>query len=311
MSGKGYEAVVLTLYGSLAGILLILIFSPLFFFFLPQIYPYAERIMPIILIVSSFFLIYFEKTSRIYALIIFSLSGLLGLASMNLPINDSLLPLFTGLFGISSLITSITKKQNIPKQKISKLKMIRVSKKSFLKSLSASVLASPLCSFLPGMGSGQAAVIGSEVMGNLNRKEFLILLGSINTIVTGLSFITLYTISKARTGVAVAVGQILNLTVNDLYIITAAILISGIISFFVTIYASRFFSKIISKVNYQILSVIIVSILVILNFFLVGFLGLLVLLVSTLLGLLCIHFGIRRTHMLGSLIIPAIVFYLI
>jgi len=205
----------------------------------------------------------------------------------------------------------MAKKQEIPAQRTSSLKNITLPRKSFFKSVLASIIASPLCSFLPGMGSGQAAVIGAEVMGDLNRKEFLVLLGSISTIVTGLSFITLYSIQKARTGVAAAVGEIMSLTISDLFVITGAIIISGIIAFFVTIYLAKIFSKIISKVNYTLLSFDIILILSAITFIFSGWLGLLVLIVSTILGLLCIYSGVRRTHMLGSLIIPAIMLYLL
>jgi len=309
--GKGYDAVIYTLYGGLAALGIILLFSPIFFIFLPKIYLFAERIMPFILIVASFFLIYFEKGSRIWAMIIFFLSGVLGLATFNLPIQETLLPLFTGLFGISSLITSLNKKHRIPEQKISKLREIKLKTKSFSKAIAASILASPLCSFLPGMGSGQAAVIGSEVMGEMNRKEFLVLLGAINTIVTGLSFVTLYSIGKARTGVAVAVGELIKIDLSNLITITLAIIFSGILAFFTTIYAARIFSKIIPKINYQKLSFMIIIILVSLNLLFSGWLGLLVLIVSTFLGLLCIYTGIRRTHLLGCLIIPSIVLFIL
>ena len=239
------------------------------------------------------------------------INTILGLATFNLPIKESLLPLFTGLFGISSLITSITKKQKIPTQKISKLRNIKIKFKSFFKSIAASLLASPLCSFLPGMGSGQAAVIGSQLVDDLNRKEFLVLLGSINTIVTGLSFITLYAIGKARTGVAASVDKIITLTISDLFTITLAITLAGILAFFVTLYTARGFSKIISKINYQYLSAGIVLFLIGINFYFSSWLGLIVLASSTILGLTCIYSGVRRTHMLGSLIIPAILLYLL
>jgi len=309
--GKAYDAVVYTLYGSITALPIILLFSPIFFYFLPIIYPYAERIMPFILLTASGFLLYFEKNNRVWAMLIFLLSGILGLATFNLPIKESLLPLFTGLFGISSLITSVTKKQKIPAQKISKLKNIKIKLKSFFKSIAAAFLASPLCSFLPGMGSGQAAVIGSQLVDDLNRKEFLVLLGAINTIVTGLSFITLYSIGKARTGVAAAVDNIITLTIPDLITITIAMVLAGSLAFFVTLYTARVFSKIISKINYQYLSIIVIIFLLIVNFYFSGFLGLAVLLVSTILGLTCIYSGVRRTHMLGSLIIPAILLFLL
>ena len=311
LEGKAYQAVVYTLYGGLTAILIILLFSPIFFFFLPKIYPYAVRIMPYILILTSIFLIYTEKTSRIWAIIIFGLSGLLGIVTMSIPMKESLLALFTGLFGISSLITSIAKKQKIPEQKTSRLKTIKIGHKSLLKSICASTIASPLCSFLPGMGSGQAAIIGSEILGDLNRKEFLILLGSINTIVTGLSFVTLYAIGKARTGVAVAVEKLMELKFSDLWIITAAIVISSIAAFFISLYIAKGFSKFIYKINYKILSISIILFLLIINYIFSGFLGLLILVTATLIGLTCIYAGIRRTHLMGCLLIPTILIYLI
>jgi putative membrane protein len=307
IKGEAFSAIVYTLYGSLAGLILILIFSPLFYYFLPTIYNYAQAIMPLILILTSFFLIYFEKSSKFWAIIIFLLSGFLGLATLNLPIKESLLPLFTGLFGISSLVTSITKKQILPPQKIERLRNIRLEKESIKKSALASIIASPICSFLPGMGSGQAAVIGSNIIGDLTRKEFLFLLGSINTVVTGLSFITLYSINKARTGIAVAVGKILSLSPSDLIIITLTILFSGILSFFIAIQLAKFFSKFINKVNYTYLSVFIILLLTLIVFIFSSWLGLLLMLISSSLGLACIYLGIRRTHLMGCLIIPALV----
>ena len=311
LEGKAYDAVVYTLYGSISALVIILLFSPIFYFLLPKIYPYAERIMPFILILASCFLVYFEKSGKIWAVIIFALSGILGLATLNLPLKEPLLPLFTGLFGISSLLTSLSKKEGIPEQRITRIGSIKIKFSSFIKSISASAIASPLCSFLPGMGSGQAAVIGSEVVGKLSRKEFLILLGSINTVVTGLSFVTLYAIGKARTGVAVAVGKIAELSLADLIAITLAIVFSGILAFFITLYVAKGFSRVISKINYQKLSIFIIVFLTAINFIFSGWLGMLVMAVSAVLGLLCIYSGIRRTHMMGCLIIPAIMLYIL
>jgi len=310
IKGNAYSAVILTLYGSLIAIGLILILTPLFLFFLSKVYPYAQIVMPYILLIACFFLIYFEKNNRLMAIIIFLLAGFLGYATLNLPIKENLLPMFTGLFGISSLITSIVKKQKIPSQKIIPLKNITLPKKSFLKAISASIIASPLCSFLPGLGSGQAAVIGSEVIGELNQKEFLILLGAVNTLVVGLSFITLYTINRTRTGVAVAISKLIDLTLGDIYVIIATIAIVGLLSFFITIKISKLFARRIDKINYRNLSLIIIAILVAIILFFTGWLGLLVALISSCLGLTCILLGIRRTHLMGCLLIPALLFYL-
>ncbi|MBM3246968.1 hypothetical protein FJZ17_00280 [Candidatus Pacearchaeota archaeon] len=310
IQGQGFTGIVLTAYGGLMALAIFLILAPIFIYFLPIIYPYAQRIMIFILLITCFFLIYFEKKNRFLALLIFLLAGFLGYATFNLPLKENLLPLFTGLFGVSSIITSILKKQKLPEQKIIKLKNIKIKNQGFSKSIFASLIASPLCSFLPGLGSGQAAVIGSEVIGQLNKKQFLFLLGIVNTLVTSLSFITLYSISKARTGVAVAVGKLTELGLKEIFIIVGAIIIAGIFAFIITIWLAKIFSKIICKLNYQILSIIILILLLVIVVYFSGWLGLLVSLVSSALGLACILLGIRRTHLMGCLLIPAILFYI-
>lgn len=312
IKGKAYEAIILTLCGSSVAIILTLLLAPIFIYLLPNFYLSAQTIMPFILIIASAFLFYFEKKSRIWAIIIFLLAGFLGISSFNLDIKEPLLPLLTGLFGASSLITSILKKQKIPKQKIVKLKQIKIKKKSLFRSLFASLIASPICSFLPGLGSGQAAVIGSEVTGDLDRKEFLILLGAINTMVMGLSFIALYSIQKPRTGAAVAISKLLSeLTTKHLILLLTTIFVSGIAAFFLTIFLAKLFSKQITKIKYNKLSIVILIFLAVIVFFFSSWLGFLVFVVAAFLGLTCISLGIRRIHLMGSLLLPIILFYLL
>ena len=312
IKGRAHEAIILTLYGSVAAIFLTLLLTPVFIFLLPHIYSHITRIMPFILIVASLFLFYFEKKSRIWAILIFILAGFLGIAALNLPTKEPLLPLLTGLFGASALITSIMKKQKIPKQKISKLKHIKIKKKSLARALLASLIASPLVSFLPGLGSGQAAVIGSEVTGDLDRKEFLILLGAINTMVAGLAFIALYSIQKPRTGAAVAVGKLLTqISLYDLFYILGSVVIAGIAAFFLTLFLARIFSKNISKIKYHKISFAILIFLAAISFIFSGWMGFIVFIVSTALGLTCILLGIRRIHLMGCLLLPVILFYLL
>jgi len=268
--------------------------------------------MLIVLLVTSFFLFYFEKKSRSWAIILFILAGLLGIASLNLNLKEPLLPLFTGLFGASSLVTSITKKKKLPEQKTSSFKKLKVKKKSFLRVIFASLIASPFCSFLPSLGNSQAAILGSEVTGDLNRKEFLILLGTVNVLVMGLSFVTLYSINKSRTGSAVAIGKLFQIIpLNYLIIILFTILISGIAAFFLTNFLAKNFSKRISKINYSKLSFGVLIILVLITLFFSGILGFLVFIVSACLGLVCIFLNIRRTHLMGCLLLPTILYYLL
>ncbi len=307
--GNAHEAVILTLYGSLAALGIILIFTPVFIYLIPLIADSIKPIIPFLLIFVSLYLI-FREEYIVAGLCIFILSGFLGFFALNLPVKDPLLPLLSGMFGSSALIISIKNKTKLKPQKIIKLKDVSITKKEFFKSTISSIISAPLCSFLPGIGSGHAAVIGSEFIKQSN-KGFLILVGGINTIIMGLSFVVVYSIGKTRTGAAAAVKEILKeLSLKDLGIIIAAVIISGILSFVLGIYLSKFFSKYITKINYQKLSIII---LIILTFFIILFsnlIGLIIFITSTALGIFAILSGTRRINLMGCLLIPTILFYL-
>lgn len=312
LNGNGYEAVLLSILGALIGIMLFLPFLPLFIYLLPIIYPYIQNIIPIILILVLIFMIYTEKQKFLSVLIII-LAGFLGIASLNLNINDALLPLLTGLFGSSSLITSITKKQNLPYQKILPLKQIikKIKSSSITKSITSSLIASPLCSFLPTLGSSQASTIGSYIIGDLDEKEFLILIGIVNTLVMSLSFITLYSINKIRTGSAAAVSELIpKLSSIDLFYIIITIFLTSFIAFFLSVQIAKIFSKTITKINYSKLSIIILAFLSIIVFIFSGFTGILIYITSTSLGIFCIITGVRRTTLMACLIVPTILIYL-
>ncbi len=315
LDGRGHEAVVYTLYGSLIGLIIFLILTPFFIFILPVVEDYLRYAMFLILISASFYLVWNETKNKLFALLIFLLSGFLGLAAFNLNFENSLLPLLTGLFGSSSLVISIMEKHKMPEQIVEKIKNIKLKKDEIKNSFIASALSAPLCAFLPSLSSGQAAAIGSDLTGNKgekeNKKEFLTLLGAINTIVMTLSFVTLYAIGKSRTGSAVFIDKILdNFSFSMLLIIIFSALFSGVFAFFIALKISRFFAYNINKINYKKISFFVLIFLFIVVFFITGFIGVLVFLVSTFLGISAILFKVRRISLIGSLMFPTILLYL-
>ncbi len=307
LKGKAHEAVLLTLIGSASAILLLFIIVPIFSLLIPALDGFIQQMMSFFLIWISIFLISKEKHSVIWAIIIFLLSGFLGLSVLNLNMSQPLLPLLTGLFGTSTIIYSISTRTKIPEQKISKLK---IKIKDLYKPLLATTIVSPICSFLPGLGSAQAAIIGSQIVKKIKTKQFLILLGSINTLVLAVSFFTLYLIDKKRTGAASAISQIMQLTQPVLIYIFITIVITAMIASFLTINLSKLFARIIHKINYTKISFIVLFLLIIITTLISGFLGLYILTVSTILGLTCIYAGIRRGFLMGALLIPTILYYL-
>jgi len=307
--GQGYQAIILTLYGSLVALLIIAFFIPIFIYLLPPIEEITKPAIPYILIFASLFLILREEEFLI-SLTVFTLAGLLGILTFNLPVKQPLLPLLTGLFGLSALIISIKNKTKIPPQIITPLKKIKLEKSKILKSIISTSLTAPFASFLPGFGSGQAALISSEIT-EQDSKQFLFTIGIINTAVMALSFITIFSIQKTRTGTAAAVLEILKSpTTSNLVAVIITIFASGILAFFLGIQISKLSVKYITKVNYSLLSVIIIFILILINIILSNPLGLIVLTTSTSIGIFCILSNSKRINLMGSLLLPTIVFYL-
>ena len=308
--GKGHEAVVLTLYGGLTALPIVLLFSIVFILFLPTVFGFAKLIIAYILIFVSLYLIFREK-DFILGIVVFSLAGFLGLFAFNLPVREPLLPLLSGLFGLSGLIVSIKTKTEIPKQKIFKLREIKMSVKDFLKTSGAVAIAAPLCSFLPGIGSGHASIIGSEISGSDDRRKFLFLVGAVNIVVMGLSFVTVYSIGKGRTGSAAVVQEILGeITFGNLLLILGVVVFVGLIAFVLGVLLSKFFAKYVMRFNYSKISLAVVGILIFVNLILSNWIGIIVLVTGAGVGVFCITSNVRRIQMMGCLLLPSIIYYL-
>lgn len=302
-NGRGYEAVMLTAHGGLIAVFILLLISFPLAFIISKIYDSIHSIIFWILLATSLLLIFTEKKKSI-ALFVFAISGILGLCVLNLEqLKEPLLPLLTGLFGSSMLIISINNKIQMPKQEITNPKI------KILKPILGSVIASPLCGFLPGLGSGQAAVLGNTIS-KTDQRGFLFLVGATNILVMGLSFVSLYAISKTRTGAAAAIQELIGiLSWKVLALLLIVILIIGIISFFLTKHLTKFFANRINKINYTILSIIILILLTSIVLIFSGFIGLLVLIASTFTGIYCNSLAVKKTNMMGCLLIPTMFYY--
>jgi len=308
--GRGHEAYVTTIYGSLIALIIILLFTPLYLTFLPSIFELVRTTIPFILIFISLYLIFREENFTL-SIMVFILAGFLGLLTLNLPVKEPLMPLLSGLFGLSALSISLKTKSKIPKQEIKSLREIRMPRKDFLKSTAAVLISAPFCAFLPGIGSGHAATIGSEAISQ-NKKGFLFLVGATNTIIMGLSFITLYAIGRVRSGSAATINEILQtMTSQNLITILITIAIAGVIAATIGVFISKIFAKYVSKINYSLLTTITILAIITINIIFSNLLGIFILIISTSLGIFAISSKSRRINLMGALIIPAIIYYLI
>ncbi len=310
LKGQGYEAIKLSTIGSLLGLIAIVLLTLPLLLIIPKIYTSISKIIPYILITATFFLIIKERESKLYALFIFLLSGILGIIVLNLKIlSEPLFPLFSGLFGTSMLFLSLKDKINIPQQT---LKTSKIKNKNIAKAISSGVFSSLICGLLPGIGSAEAAIISSSFFKKITTKTYIILVGSINTIAMVVSFIALFSINKARNGSVVVISEILTaFSKTDLTIFISVSLITAGLATFLSLFLAKRFSKLITKINYQKLCIGIISLIAILVLIISGPLGFLVLIVSTFVGFIPPLKGIGRHHLMGSLIVPVTLFFLL
>jgi len=305
--GLGLQAVSLTSLGCLIGL----------FIFILMIFPLSlitklflnsgtiiQKIIPIVLILVSLNVIFTEKR-KFAAFFAFILSGILGLIVLNLGIREPLVPLLTGLFGASGVLLSIRSKTKIGKQKPGK--KIEVNK---LKPILASSIFSPLSLFFPALSSGQIAVIANR-FSRSDKKEFLFMLGLINILAMSFSFLALFLISKTRTGSAAVIKNLIGVPENNVFVLIVLIaLFSGLFSFFIVKFLSKKFLLILEKTNYTKVSYLVLVIISIVTFFVSGLFGFLVLIVCAATGIYCIALGVSRINMMGCLLLPTIIFYL-
>src|SRR3989344_2297256 len=313
--GQAHEAILLALLGIIIGLIISLPLIPFYLFISPIIEKFLIKIVAFTLIAISLFMIFREEKSLI-ALVVFILAGFLGYVSLNLPINEPLLPLLTGLFGASSILLSLKDKVEIVNQNQTRLRDIEISKKDILNSSIGALVTLPFFSILPALGSGYATLTASETLESfkrdISRKAFLILSGAINTAIMISSFILVYTINKARTGASAALKKLITTpTLEQSIIIVLSIILATIVAVLITVYLSKKSSIIITKINYQKLSLVVILIIIFFTGIISGYLGLLVLATSTSLGIFAISSRIKRTHLMASLIIPTIIYYLL
>ena len=126
------------------------------------------------------------------------------------------------------------------------------------------------------------------------------------------SLVSLYTINKARNGAVLAIRELLSsIDLNTLILFLAAILFAGGIATFLALYLARFFIKIVEKVNYSILASSVILLITLLVFYFSSWMGLLILAISTAIGIIPNIVNVKRSHSMGCLMLPVILFFIL
>jgi len=311
--GRGYEAIKLTVIGGICSLfvtILSIYFLANYFQILYQVSrPYIQYLIGSIVL----FMLFSEKKFRkiLLATSIVLISGLLGILTLSssiVPQTKVLFPVLTGLFGLSTLIVSMSQKSKIPDQ--SEEDELKISKLDILKSVILGSFAGISVGFLPAIGVSQAATIVQQVGGMGEARSFLVTLSSINVANEIFSLISLFLVGNPRSGASVAIEKILQeLTAYDVLLLIGTICLASGIAAIATLFLGSKIPKILVKLNYKYLSLVVIFFITSMVAIVTGLMGLLVLFASVSIGILCNNLGVRRSHCMGVLLIPSILFF--
>jgi putative membrane protein len=182
-------------------------------------------------------------------------------------------------------------------------------------------IAGSILGFLPGMGPAQGSLLAQELSGGNDtgnqREGFLVAMSGVNASDALFSLIAIYLIGNPRSGIAVYVNQLLQgLDFNHLLIMIFAAITSVSISLVLCIKLGDWLSHSIQRINYEKLTwaVIIFMSFLVLLFALMEHANLIFIFVTyttaIALGLLPHYLDINKSHLMGVLIVPAIVVYM-
>jgi len=312
MTGRGYEAIRLTVLGGVGASLLGGLILPFGILFFPIVYSLARRVMAYLLLFVLFYMVYTERgmKKKLYSLITISYSGLLGIIILNhyiLPPKYVLFPALTGLFGISTLLSSARSRPKIPRQTFS------YSKRMYLRGIVMGSLGGVLTGLLPSVGSSQSALIIQNLMGKGERnvREFLVSLGGVNTSDAIYALFALYLIGNPRSGASIAVEQIIGeFGFNDLLFMVAVVMATTFFAAAITLRLARFFVGHIQSIDYGLFTKALLLFLTLFVILLTGWRGILVAATATSIGLSTIYAGVKRTHGMALLMVPTIMYFL-
>lgn len=337
MEGRGFEAVRLSAIGSAGSVAAALLIAvPLGFFFM-NIYGTIDAYIGWILVLIVVLMIATENGEVVegqgslvhikyksYAVILFLLSGMLGMfafdnTDMMTPLvtlgePSILLPLLSGLFGASMLVLALMTRSEVPPQQ--KNCRFTLPGKRIIRSILFGSAAGSFVAWLPGVSSAVGTIIARllvrEDKSEDASKEFIISLSGANTANAIFSLIALYTIHRTRSGAMVAINELINIEEWDMSVIIlllAVIVYVSILSYYATIYLGDRISGLLSKMDYSKICSAVLVFLTLMVIMFTGWFGLVIFLISTPVGMVSSFAKIRKTHAMGVILLPVILYF--
>ena len=308
LEGNGEEAVRIAALGSACAMIIAVPLSVLCFFLLPALQPYFDWWIGILLIAAVGYMIVTSDAPG-WALGIFSVSGILGLFSLYYGFfswhtlsgsSAILMPLLTGLFGISVLITATH--GALPVQQF---RGIRMENKSIIKCSALGTLAGIAVGWLPGLSTASANGVLASVIGyDKDRRAYILATNAANTANAFIGLAALFALSRMRNGVMVALSELPMPTMSELTVIGV---VASCAAYIITVALSRSANKL-NGINGSQLNHAVIIFIVALSLILTGPFGLIILIMATAVGLVPHIVNVSRVYCMGAIMLPVMLY---
>lgn len=326
---RGYEAVVLSGVGGLAGLAIVVAASPVIGEAARILYSIVTPHLGWILGAVSAFILMSEwpragergrtRPGRFLAawtqlgagILTFFLSGLLGMLIMYrsvVPIEfafQNLLPAFVGLFAAPAVLANFVMGARVPEQHITR--SLDVTPSHLARGVASGALGGWFAAFFPVVTGGVGAFLAAHATAQRDDRVFILSQGVSKAIyyVGGFLLFFIPGLNLARGGMAAMLGSIYTPGTPQIYYsAVASIAVSGAASFLLLLVLARAAARVVQRIPYRATNAATLAILVSLVALLTGAGGLLILLTATGIGLIPILFGSRRMNCLGVLLVP-------
>jgi len=260
----------------------------------------------------------------LFATFVFFLSGIFGLLIFNYHLESPLglpapvlFPALAGLFGMPTLLTSLSSTPKIPEQKVEPLLLNKIEKKASIISVVTGSLAGMLVSILSGVTTATGTILAMNARQKSSQEQTIITLSSVNTAATFSVITILFIVLRPRSGVTIAVNELITVEAwSNLLMPTALVyllmflILSGVLSYFICLYIGKLFAEKFHNIPYRSLVLFTIGFVLVLVILFTGVLGLVVLFSATCIGLLPLYWGVRRSHCMGVLLLPIILSFL-
>ena len=324
LQGRSKEVIRIVSVGGFGAIIITILMLPIFAIALPILHDVSKPFTWIILLVASIYLTYSLTANTrdfLWSLLLFVLSGILGWIIFQTPISSgiTLMTTFSGLFGISTILFSLNDSSTIPHQ--NPFYELDIDYNKF-KSIFAGGITGAILGFLPGFGPAQGTVIAQAVSGTNDNNDddtvnFLLATSGLNISDCLFSLIAIYIIGNPRSGIAVYMSYLIfEMGLNHLAIFIFASLIAVSVSMALCLKLGDSFSRLMGGVDYRKLSISVILLQIVILYMFIFyykapfFYMTLALITSTAMGMLPHYIGVGKSHLMGVLIIPAIVIYM-